>query len=199
MRYGGHEGEYGGYGKLIANPTFTGAAGFADGTVAAPSICWTSDSDGSGTGLYRPGANMIGFAANGAEKFRIQPTEVSLFTEFRAGTGGAIGFGNGAGGTVTQATDKATGVSLSEQNGEITLNNAALAANTTVSFTLTNTGIAASDLVLVTHHSGGTMGAYTVGAQAASNSATIWVRNVTAGSLGEAIVLKFAVIRGSTT
>lgn len=24
MRYGGHEGEYGGYGKLIANPTFTG-------------------------------------------------------------------------------------------------------------------------------------------------------------------------------
>lgn len=112
---------------------------------------------------------------------------------------GGIGYTTGAGGTVTQLTSKATGVTLSTVTGNITLNAAALAANTSVSFTLTNTAIAATDLVVVTHHSAGTAGAYTTTGQAAAGSAVITVRNVTAGSLGEAIVLKFAIIKGATS
>lgn len=108
---------------------------------------------------------------------------------------GGVGYGTGAGGTVTQATNKSTGVILNTVTGEITMDAAALAANTTVSFMLTNSAIAATDLVLITHDSAGTAGAYTVTAQGAAGSANIAVRNVTAGSLSEAIVLKFAVFK----
>ncbi len=37
----------------------------ANGTVTAPTFAFSSDADGTGTGLYRIGANNLGFAANG--------------------------------------------------------------------------------------------------------------------------------------
>lgn len=107
------------------------------------------------------------------------------------------GYITGEGGVVTQATSKSTGVTLNKKCGEITLNGAALAAATIVSFTLTNTAIGASDLLVLNHSSGGTAGAYTLNAQCASGSASINVRNATAGSLSEAIVIRFAVIKGA--
>lgn len=107
------------------------------------------------------------------------------------------GYITGEGGVVTQATSKATGVTLNKKCGEITLNGAALAAATIVSFTLTNTTIGANDLLVLNHSSGGTAGAYTLNAQCASGSASINVRNATAGSLSEAIVIRFAVIKGA--
>lgn len=109
-----------------------------------------------------------------------------------------IGYGTGAGGTVTQATSKATGVTLNKVTGQITMNAAALAGDTTVSFVLTNSAIAAGDLVLINHVSGGTAGSYTANARSAGGSATIDVRNITTGSLSEAIVLGFAVIKAVT-
>jgi len=45
--------------------TFSGAILASDGTVGAPSVAFSSDADGTGTGLYRVGANSLGFAANG--------------------------------------------------------------------------------------------------------------------------------------
>jgi hypothetical protein len=110
-----------------------------------------------------------------------------------------FGYGVGAGGTQTQGTDKATGVTLNTRCGQITMNAASLAANTAVSFTLTNSQIAATDLLLINHVSGGTTGAYIFGARAAAGSATVTVRNVTSGSLSEALVIGFAVIKASTT
>lgn len=107
------------------------------------------------------------------------------------------GYVAGEGGVVTQATSKATGVTLNKKTGQITLNGAALAASTTVSFVLTNTTIGASDLLVLNHVSAGTAGAYTLNAQCAAGSATINVRNVTAGSLSEAIVIGFALIKGA--
>lgn len=112
---------------------------------------------------------------------------------------GGIGYGTGAGGTVTQATSKATGVTLNKVTGQITLNNGALGADTTVSFTMTNSAIAATDILVFNHVSGGTFGAYTFNARAGSGSAIIDVRNITAGLLGEAIVIAFAVIKAVTS
>ena len=108
------------------------------------------------------------------------------------------GYITGEGGTVTQATSKTTAVTLSKKCGQITMHNASLAADTTVSFTLTNSTIAATDLLVLNHVSGGTAGAYLLNAQAAAGSASINVRNVTAGALGEAIVIGFAVIKAVT-
>ena len=113
-------------------------------------------------------------------------------------SGGVIGYATGAGGTVTQSTNKSTGVTLSKSCGQITMNNASLVADTTVSFVLTNTLIAATDILVLNHVSVGTFGAYTLNARAGSGSATIDVRNVTAGNLGEAIVIAFAIVKGVT-
>lgn len=110
-----------------------------------------------------------------------------------------FGYGAGAGGTVTQATNKSTGVTLDTRCGQVTMNNAQLDAATAVSFTLTNSQIAATDLLIINHVSGGTTGAYLFGARAAAGSATVTVRNVSAGNLSEALVLGFAVIKASTT
>ena len=109
-------------------------------------------------------------------------------------TAGTFGYGTGRG-TVTQATNKSTGVTLDAPCGAITMNGAALSADTTVSFTLTNSSIAATDLVLLNHVSGGTVGSYVVNAQAAAGSASINVTNISTGSLSEAIVIGFAVIK----
>jgi len=125
-------------------------------------------------------------------------TSLSLTGNNVISSTGKLGYTTGAGGTVTQITSKATGATLSKSTGQITLDAAALAANTTVSFTLTNTVIEANDILVMNHISGGTAGSYLLNAQSAAGSASINVRNITAGSLSEAIVVAFAVIKAVT-
>jgi hypothetical protein len=109
---------------------------------------------------------------------------------------GKQGYTTGSGGTVTQLTSKSTGVTLNKPTGQITLNNAALAADTLVAFTLTNSVIEANDILILSHVSGGSnSGSYLLNAQPAAGSAVIAVRNVNTGSLSEAIVIAFAVIK----
>lgn len=67
---------------------------------------------------------------------------------------GAIGFATGAGGAVTQATDRTTGVTLNKICGTITTNNASLAAEAAAEFTVTNSAVAIGDVVLVAQQSG---------------------------------------------
>ncbi|MEO7750979.1 MAG: hypothetical protein ABIS09_06615, partial [Sphingomicrobium sp.] len=101
---------------------------------------------------------------------------------------GNIGYVTGAGGTVTQATSKATGVTLNKLSGQVTMNAAALAASASAAFTLTNSQIAATDVVLVTIASGATSNSYITQVQAtAAGSCSIQLRNVSAGSLSEAV------------
>lgn len=114
------------------------------------------------------------------------------------GTGG-VGYAAGAGGTVAQSTSKSTGVTLNKVCGDITLNNAALAAGAIVSFTLTNSTIAAQDNVVLIHSATGTVGAYLLNAQPAAGSCVINVRNTSAGSLSEAIVIRFSVVKSVTS
>ena len=76
-------------------------------------------------------------------------TEVDTnFTDLRDNKAGYV---TGDGGAVTQSTSKSTGVTLSKKCGQITLNGAALAAGLTVSFTLTNTTVAATDIIVLNH------------------------------------------------
>jgi len=114
---------------------------------------------------------------------------------------GGVGYATGAGGTVTQATSKSTGVTLNTITGQITMNAAALAAATSVDFVLSDTSIAATDVVIVNIKSGpATAGTYQVGVDAiAVGSCTIQLRNISAGSLSEAVVLQFAVIKGANS
>ena len=110
--------------------------------------------------------------------------------------GGQLGYSTDAQGTVTQLTSKATGVTLNKSCGQITLNDAALAGTTNVTFTLTNSLISTKD-VLILNVYGGTSGSYNVWVSGlAAGSATITVRNITGGSLSEAININFAIIHG---
>jgi hypothetical protein len=109
-----------------------------------------------------------------------------------------LGFYTGAGGTVTQATSKATAFTLSTMCGQITTAGDILNAGTIVSATWTNTKIAAGDVVLISHKSGGTVGSYTFNVAAGAGTATLSIRNNTAGNLTETLVLSFIVLKAVT-
>ena len=109
-----------------------------------------------------------------------------------------IGYSAAAQGTVTQATSKSTGVTLNKSAGQITMNNAALAGNTAVSFTLNNSLISANDTIIVCISSvttGSTAGAYTTYvSNMAAGSASLTLRNLSGTSYSEAVVINFSVI-----
>ncbi len=112
---------------------------------------------------------------------------------------GGLGFTSGAGGTVTQLTSKSTLVTLNKTSGAITMNNAALAANTAVSFTFNNSNLGPQSTVFMCIRSGATTGgSYSVIVDSVSGgSCRVSVRNLTGGSLSEALVLSFVVFDGS--
>ena len=106
-----------------------------------------------------------------------------------------FGYTATAQGTVTQATSKSTGVTLNKSAGQITMNNASLATATNVTFTLTNSLISANDILILNVGSGATAGAYNCWVSGLSaGAATVTLRNISGGSLSEAVVLNFALI-----
>ena len=105
-----------------------------------------------------------------------------------------FGYTTAAQGAVTQATSKATAVTLNKSAGKITMDAASLAATTNVTFTLNNSLISPND-VLILNVYGGTSGSYNAWVSGLSaGAATITVRNITAGALAEAIAINFALI-----
>ena len=114
-----------------------------------------------------------------------------------------IGYSAAAQGAVTQATSKSTGVTLNNSAGRITMNNAALAGATAVSFVLTNSLISINDTIIVcvsSNTTGSALGAYTTYVSyLAAGSALITLRNLTAAtSYSEAVIINYAVIHGAS-
>ena len=155
------------------------------------------------TGLQGYASNVITFAATGTYQFAFSTvdggTTITIYDLNRpllGSTESAVGYSTGTGGAVTQITSKSTGVTLNKRCGQITMNNASLSAAAEVSFTLTNSVIAATDVVMICIGSGATAGAYNVQCDAvAAGSCRISIGNMSSGSLGEAIVLNFVVIK----
>jgi hypothetical protein len=104
-----------------------------------------------------------------------------------------IGYTTGSGGTVTQATNKSTAVTLNKVTGAITMNGAALGAGAKVSFTLNNNTILADDHLSVRIKSGNaTADTYKVRARATrSGSAPSLWRTSAAAAVSEAVVVGF--------
>jgi hypothetical protein len=100
-------------------------------------------------------------------------------------------------GAVTQASNKGTGVTLSQMQGVITMNNAALAAGVEVAFIVTNTLVELTDTVVVSIQSGGTAGEYLAHVSTVTNGTfVITLANLSGSSASDAVILNFAVIRG---
>jgi hypothetical protein len=106
-----------------------------------------------------------------------------------------LGYTAAGQGTVTQATSKSTAVTLNKPAGQITMNGAALATATNVTFTLNNSLISVNDILILNVAAGATAGAYNCWVSSlAVGSASITVRNISGGSLSEAIVINFSLI-----
>jgi len=126
----------------------------------------------------------------------VNSTIQSNSTIFVNGNSSKIGYDTGAGGTTTQgAGSKANQVILNRPTGTVVTSNASLAANTTVTFTLINTVIESTDIVIVSHISGGALGSYNIASEPLAGKANIIIRNVTAAALAEALTLRFIVLK----
>ena len=178
-------------------PVATGVSGLGTGVatfLTTPSSAnlrsTLTDETGTGSAVFATTPTLVTPVIGAATGTSLSTTGNQVITST-----GKHGYATGSGGVVTQLTDKTTAVTLSKSTGQITLAGAALAASTTVSFTLTNTVIEAGDILIMNHISGGTAGSYLLNAQSAAGSASINVRNISLGSLSEAIVIAFAVIK----
>ena len=111
-----------------------------------------------------------------------------------------IGYGADAQGTVTQLTDKSTAVTLNKSAGRITMASAALSGNAAINFTLNNSLISSNDTIIVNVSGGAaTAGSYTAYVSTlTAGAATLSLRNMTGGSLSEAVILNFAIIHGAS-
>lgn len=104
-----------------------------------------------------------------------------------------IGYGSGAGGTVTQGTSRTTGVTINTVSGAITLYTAA-GTSAYTSFTVTNSAVAATDTIIVNQQSGTNIYETFVTAVAAG-SFRITFSSVS-GTASDAPVFNFNVIKG---
>ena len=167
----------------LNSPTFSGAPNLPTGTVAVTRSAGNSTTSIATTAFVTTADNLKANLNGAAFTGNITTTT-------------AAGYATGAGGTVTQATSKSTGVTLNKVCGQITMNGAALAAAAEVSFTLTNSTIGTTDIIIVNIDSVGTVGSYFVDCTAVNaGSCSITLGNVSAGSLSQAVVLNFMVLK----
>ena len=112
------------------------------------------------------------------------------------GATSGIGYSSGAGAAVTQATSRTTGVTINNVCGRITLFSTTTTAGTFASFTVTNSAVASTDVVIVNIGSGATADRYNVTVTAvAAGSFRVQIHNVAAVGTAEAPTLNFAVIK----
>lgn len=136
------------------------------------------------------------YAAGTAPSYFGGSIEVASAGNIRITGTGSLGYGTGSGGTVTQATSRTTGVTLNKTNGAITLVSAAGTA-TWQSFTVTNSTVAATDVVVLSQKSGTDLYMLEVTAVAAGSFRISFA--TTGGTTTEQPVFNFAVIKAVTS
>lgn len=159
----------------------------------------SSDLDNAAVGAYIL-ASSVGTAGGGTIRFGAAANAGAVAEVARVASTGltvtldtaGLGYGTGTGGTVTQATSRTTGVTLNKTNGSITLVSAAGTA-TWQSFTVTNSTVAATDVVVLSQRSGTDLYMLEVTAVAAGSFRISFA--TTGGTTTEQPVFNFAVIK----
>ena len=116
-------------------------------------------------------------------------------------TGVGIGYGTGSGGTVTQLTSKSTDVTLNKPCGKITMHNASLASGGAVTFVFYNSTMTNKDIIeIAIDASSMTAGhdLYYILKTINNGFAFITLVNRQTFAIAEAVVINFAIIKGST-
>jgi hypothetical protein len=145
------------------------------------------------------GAQKVRFIVRNDSVFAFDTQTRTFQFQFKVsavGQSSAVAAGQGTGGTVTQATNKSTGVTINKLMGQITTHSAALAAGAEVKFTVTNNQVAATDVPQVAISSGGTSGSYLIAVTAVSaGSFDITLTNASTGSLSQPVVINFNIFK----
>lgn len=113
-----------------------------------------------------------------------------------SGTAG-IGYATGAGGTVTQLTNRNTGVTLNTICGTITTDNTSLPSTNAAQFTVTNSTVAIDDVIVLSIQGGASSShtqAYVTAVAAGSFNITVKNAHPSSAETG-AILINFAVIK----
>jgi len=206
-------------GNLVLSPNGTGTVDIANANITGGTIGGVSFAGGSFTGIALISATTLtGTTTNGGNLRLSGNTLSSTDTNGNIlltpnGTGQvlatkALGYGgSGTGGTVTQATSRTTGVTLDKLTGEIVLFAGNLSGHEADEFTLTNSTIAANDVVVVCIKSGcaaGTRKYYQVHVvEVAAGSCVIAVGNIDNATIPasgtDSPVIQFAVIKGAVS
>lgn len=153
----------------------------------------------AGYGFARDIANSeLDIQVNGTVALTLTTTNVTLPTGGVLTTNSSLahGYATGAGGAATQTGNKGATVVVNNVCGTITTDNAALNLATEIAFTVTNSTVAIGDTVVLSQQSGGTSGTYhCFVSDVGAGSFDITIANMTAGSLGEVLLINFAVIK----
>lgn len=172
--------------------TSTVATGTAPFTVTSTTnVANLNASSLNGATFASPGAIGSSSASTGAF------TTITATTSIKASGTGGVGYntGGGAGSTVTQLTSRTTGVTINTPTGAITLFSAA-GSGTGASFTVTNSSVAATDVVVVNAKSG--TNTYLTWITAVATGSFQITFATTGGTATDSPVFSFAVIKGST-
>lgn len=154
---------------------------------SAQLIAAVTDETGTGALVFANSPTLITPNIGAATGTSLTATGTIVST----GTAG-VGYGTGAGGTITQGTSRTTGVTLNKTSGAITLFSAAGSA-TAATFTVTNSTVAATDVIILNQKSGTDL--YDLKVTAVSAGSFNITFNTTGGTTTEQPVFNFAVIK----
>jgi hypothetical protein len=179
-------------GGSISNVSFTGS--FAGITLIESDTFSTVNGNPDGLTITENKIEAAGSATNIGIELTPKGTGQVLVPDLRAS--GSLGYTASTYGTVTQATNKSTAVTLNTVTGRITMDDASLPQNSAVTFTLNNSELSGNDVLIVNIAGGGTPGSYNL--EICCNqvgSALLKLRNMTNGSLAEPVEILFAIIK----
>ncbi|EER61567.1 hypothetical protein AcdelDRAFT_0902 [Acidovorax delafieldii 2AN] len=148
-----------------------------------------------GVNAYEVGSTSstpVHIYAGGLIRAVVDPTSGNLTM-----SGGALGYGPGAGGTATQPTSNTTGVALNKPSGQITMS-APMAAGATAVFAVNNSYVTQQSVIALTLGPG-LVAAYSVEADMNTGYFRLYVRNVLGAATTAPAVINFAVLAGSVT
>ena len=176
-------------------PISTGVSGLGTGVatfLATPSSAnlasAVTDETGTGALVFANTPTLVTPNIGAATGTSLAATGLIKSSSSSAG----IGYATGAGSTITQATSRTTGVTINAVSGAITLVSAAGSA-TPATFTVTNSAVAATDVVIVSQKSGTDLYHLLVTAVAAGSFNITFF--TTGGTTTEQPVINFAVIK----
>ena len=143
----------------------------------------TFDATGIKAGSYKAGSIVAADFADGA-----------LIENAPVG----IGYGTGAGGTVTQATSKTTAVTLNKPSGKIIMHPASLASNVWVNFVCNNSLISSSEVIVPTIQSDSvTSFRYTVNALVRPGQIIFGVKQESGAAMADAVQINFNILKAA--